>query len=360
VEERTESATPRRREEVRQRGQVARSADVNSAVALLAGVLFLRSWGENLVSWSLDLLRTTLTNLNQPDLTPETAVQGLLSFALFSAAVLGPIFGVMVVSGVVANVAQSGFLFTLRPLMPDFSRLNPLQGATRLFSPRSLVELVKSVVKVVIVGYVLWRVLDAQIATLMLLPALAWPAAIDFTVRLIFEVATWSAGVLLVLALADYGYQRFSFERQIRMSRQEVREELKQTEGNPVIRQRVRALQRATAQRRMMQAVPQADVVITNPTHLAIALRYVSGAMPAPRVVAKGEALVAEQIKRVAREHDVPSMENRPLARALFRGCEIGDEVPGELYGAIAELLAFVYRLRAAPLPPAAPAAERA
>jgi flagellar biosynthetic protein FlhB len=360
VEERTESATPRRREEVRRRGQTARSADLNAAVALLVGVLFLRSWGETLVTWSLDLLGTTLTSLDQPDLTPEAVVRGLSSFSLFSLNVLGPVFGVMLLSGVVANVAQTGLLFTLRPLTPDFTRLNPLQGARRLFAPRSLVELAKSVGKVIVVGYVLWRVLDGQLVTLMLLPQAAWPAAIAFTVGLVFDLATWSAAVLLVLALADYGYQRFSFERQIRMSRQEVREELKQTEGNPVIRQRVRQLQRAVAQRRMMQAVPRADVVITNPTHLAVALRYEAGAMAAPRVVAKGEALLAEQIKRIAREHDVPSMENRPLARALFRGCEIGDEVPGELYGAVAELLAFVYRLRVAPLPPAVAAGEPA
>jgi flagellar biosynthetic protein FlhB len=358
VEERTEAATPRRREEVRRRGQTARSADVNAAVALLVGVLFLRSWGQNLVGWSLDLLRTTLTNLHQPDITPEVAVQALLAFALFSASVLGPIFAVMVVAGVVANVLQVGFLFTLYPLRPDFSRLNPLQGFQRLFSTRSLVELVKSIAKMLIVGYVLWRVMAGQLLTVMALPQVPWQAAIGFTVSLVFEVATWAAVVLLVLAVLDYGYQRFSFERQIRMSRQEVREELKQTEGNPVIRQRVRQLQRAVAQRRMMAAVPRADVVITNPTHLALALEYDAAAMSAPRVTAKGEGLIAEQIKRVAREHEVPAMENVPLARALFRSCEIGDQVPGELYAAVAELLAFVYRLRAGALPAPIPAAE--
>jgi flagellar biosynthetic protein FlhB len=355
VEERTEAATPRRREEVRRRGQTARSADVNAAVGLLVGVLFLRSWGQTLVTWSLDLLRTTLTNLRQPDITPDVAVQALLGFALFASAVLGPIFAVMIAAGVVANVAQVGFLFTLVPLQPDFSRLNPLQGVRRLFSTRSLVELVKSIAKLAIVGYVLWRVISGQLATVMALPLMPWQAAIGFTVSLLFDIATWAAAVLLVLAVLDYGYQRFSFERQIRMSRQEVREELKQTEGNPVIRQRVRQLQRAVAQRRMMQAVPRADVVITNPTHLAVALRYQAGAMAAPRVTAKGEGLIAEQIKRVAREHEVPSMENRPLARALFRGCEIGDEVPSELYASVAELLAFVYRLRAGPVTATAP-----
>jgi flagellar biosynthetic protein FlhB len=346
VEERTESATPRRREEVRRRGQTARSADVNAAVALLAGVLFLRNWGQNIVFWSVDLFRGTFTTLEQPDITPEAAVQGLLMFTLFTATVLGPIFGVMIVAGIVANVAQVGFLFTMKPLAPDFSRINPLQGFKRLFSPRSLVELVKSIAKLIVIGYVLWRVLESQLLTVLALPQIAFPSAIDFSVALVFDVATWAGGVLLVLALIDYGYQRFSFERQIRMSRQEIRDELKQTEGNPVIRQRVRQLQRAVAQRRMMQAVPQADVVITNPTHLAIAIKYQSAAMRAPKVLAKGEGFIAEQIKRVAREHDVPTMENKPLAQALYRACEVGDEIPGDMYAAVAELLAFVYRLR--------------
>jgi flagellar biosynthetic protein FlhB len=183
----------------------------------------------------------------------------------------------------------------------------------------------------------------------MALPQIEWQVAIEFSVALVFDVATWAAVVLLTLAVLDYGYQRFTFERQIRMSREEIREELKQTEGNPVIRQRVRQLQRAVAQRRMMQAVPRADVVITNPTHLAIALQYDARAMGAPRVVAKGEGFIAEQIKRIARENDVPTMENKPLAQALFRNCEIGDEIPGDMYAAVAELLAFVYRLRERP-----------
>lgn len=345
MEERTESATPRRREEVRRRGQLARSADVNAAVALLAGVVFLRNWGQNLVVWSVDLFRGTFTALEQPDITAETAVQALLGFSLLVAAVLGPIFAVMMVAGIVANVAQVGFLFTMKPLMPDFSRINPLQGFKRLFSMRSMVELVKSIAKLAIVGYVVWRVIEGNLLTIMALPQVPWETAIDFSSTLVFEVATWAAAVLLALALLDYGYQRLSFERQIRMSRQEVREEMKQTEGNPVIRQRVRQLQRAVAQRRMMQAVPTADVVITNPTHLAIAIQYQSR-MRAPKVLAKGEGFVAEQIKRVAREHDVPTMENKPLAQALFKACDVGDEIPSEMYAAVAELLAFVYRLR--------------
>ena len=308
--------------------------------------MFLRWWGENLVTWSIDLFRASFNNLLQPDLTPALVVQATMAFSLFSATVLGPVFGVMVLSGVISNVAQVGFLITMKPLMPDINRINPLQGFQRLFSPRSFIELAKSIAKLLIVGFVVWRSISDRLIELLVLPQMQLIPATGVALSMIFDMATWAAAALFVLAAADYGYQRFSFERQIRMSREEIREEMKQTEGNPVIRQRVRQLQRQTAQRRMMQAVPQADVVITNPTHIAVAIKYEGGSMRAPRVLAKGEGFIAEQIKRIARENDVPTMENKPLARALYKACEVGHEIPGDMYAAVAELLAFVYRLR--------------
>ena len=232
------------------------------------------------------------------------------------------------------------------PLQPSFGRINPLAGFKRLFTMRSIIELAKSMIKLVIVGYVSWRVIEGKIVQIMGLSTMPFPDSMMLVVTLLFDLAIWSGAVLLVIAALDYGYQRFSFEKEIRMSREEIKEEFKQTEGNPVIRQRVRQLQRAVAQRRMMQAVPQADVVITNPTHFAVALQYDAKTMRAPRVVAKGKDLIAEQIKRIAREHGVAMMENKPLAQALFKLCEVGDEVPADLYATIAELLAFVYRLR--------------
>jgi flagellar biosynthetic protein FlhB len=252
----------------------------------------------------------------------------------------------MMFVGVASNLAQVGFLLTLTPLKPDFSRVNPLEGFKRLFSRRSLVELVKSLAKLTIIGFVIYRVLSGRVEMLMALPLIPWPASIFLVMGAVFDAGIWAAAVLLGLALVDYGYQRFAFEQQIRMSREEIKEEFKQTEGNPVIRQRVRQLQRAVAQRRMMQAVPKADVVITNPTHYAVALQYDAKSMRAPRVVAKGQDLIAQQIRRIAQEHDVPLMENKPLAQALYKACEVGAEIPGDLYAAVAELLAFVYRLR--------------
>jgi flagellar biosynthetic protein FlhB len=344
--ERTESATPRRREEARQRGQSARSAEVNAVGALLLGVLFVRSWGVRLVDGLAATLRGSLANLNRSDLTVDGVFAALTSFALAMATLVGPFFLVMMAIGVIASLAQRGLILTFHPLQPDFSRVNPFEGAKRLVSPRSLVELGKSLLKLLVVGYALWRILQDRIVTLVALPGMAWQDGVGTVVGMAFDVVIWAGSVLFVLALADYGYQRFNFERSLKMSREEIKEEYKQTEGNPVIKQKVRQLQRAVAQRRMMQAVPKADVVITNPTHFAVALQYDPKSMRAPRVVAKGADLVAQQIKRVAAEHGVPTMENPPLARALFKACEIGDEIPGDMYAAVAELLAFVYRLR--------------
>jgi flagellar biosynthetic protein FlhB len=356
AQERTESATPRRREEVRRRGQTARSAEVGSVAALLAGFLFLRYWGANVVTSLIDVMRGGFQNLSQPELTVGQVAAATQSFTLLLVMMVGPIFLLMMCIGVAANLLQVGFLLTLRPLQPDFSRLDPLEGCKRLLSRRSLVELGKAIAKLAIVGLVVYFVFKGRIESVLALPLASWPGAVLLVVPLAFDAAIWSAVVLLVLAAVDYGYQRFAFEQQIKMSREEVKEELKQTEGNPVIRQRVRQLQRAVAQRRMMQAVPKADVVITNPTHYAVALQYDAKSMRAPRVVAKGQDLVAQQIKRIAQEHGVPMMENKPLAQALYKLCEIGQEIPAEMYSAVAELLAFVYRLRMAGAPRAAPA----
>lgn len=305
-----------------------------------------------MVEASAAIMSGSFRNLQQSDITVDTVMGALFQFGLILGAVVGPIFLLMVVVGLSSNLIQVGFLLTLKPLKPDFSRVNPYQGVKRLLSPRSLVELLKAIFKVTIVGFVVWRVLSGRAEELLALPVMPWPTPVYVVVGMAFDIGIWSAGVLVGVALLDYAYQRQHFERSIRMSRQEVREELKQTEGNPVIRQRVRQLQRAVAQRRMMQAVPQADVVITNPTHYAVALQYESGSMRAPRVIAKGQDLIALQIRRVAEEHGVPTMENKPLAQALYRLCEVGDEIPLDMYATVAEVLAFVYRLRSSGLQP--------
>jgi flagellar biosynthetic protein FlhB len=294
----------------------------------------------------IDVMRGSLQNLNQPELTVETVMNAVQTFSLLMAVAVLPVFLLMMGIGLTSNFLQVGFLLTLKPLQPDFSRVNPLDGFKRLFSKRSGVELLKALAKLLIVGFVLYQVLHGRMDALMALPMIPFPGSIILVIGMVFDAGIWAGAVLLLLAIADYGYQRFAFEQQIKMSREEIKEELKSTEGNPLIRQRVRQLQRAAAQRRMMQAVPKADVVITNPTHFAVALQYDAGSMRAPRVIAKGQDLIAQQIKKIAAEHHVPMMENRPLAQALYKTCEIGQEIPGEMFAAVAEVLAFVYRLR--------------
>lgn len=344
-QERTESATPRRQDEVRRRGQVARSTEINSVAGLLVGFLFLRAWGGTIVGQVEQVMRATLGDLHQDELTVESAMQLGLTYAGFVMLLLAPVFAVMLLVGIVSNVAQVGLLFTMKPLVPDVSRINPLKGFGRLVSTRSLVELVKSLIKIAIVGFVIYRTIIDRIDVIVMLPRAELMPATGEILNLVFDLGIRSAGALLIIAVIDYGYQRYSFSQSIRMTKQEVREEMKQTEGNPQIKQRIRQLQRSIAQRRMMQAVPQADVVITNPTHIAVAIQYQPGSH-APMVVAKGQDFIAERIKQVAREAGVAIIENKPLARALNEQVDIGEEIPAELFQAVAEILAFIYRLR--------------
>lgn len=248
--------------------------------------------------------------------------------------------------GVASSLLQTGFVFATQPLTPDLSRLNPLAGLRRLVSLRSLVEMVKAGLKLVVVGWVAFVVLRDRATDMMGLLGgdLRATAAVPFWA--VFDLALRVGLIFLALAVFDFVYQRWEQEKRLRMTREELREELKRTEGDPLIRSRIRQRQRALASRRMMAAVPRATVVIINPVHVAVALEYRPEVMAAPRVTAKGQRLIAERIKEIAREYKVPIVENPPLAQALFQAVEIGQAIPGALYQAVAEVLAFIYRLR--------------
>ena len=249
-------------------------------------------------------------------------------------------------AGVCAHVAQFGFLFTTESLTPKMSRLSPINGLKRLFSLRSLVELAKSVLKVVTVGTAAFILIRSE---LHVVPGLVLSSVVDilaFTGWVAFKICLGACGALIILAALDYAYQRWEHEKNLRMTKQEVKDEYKQTEGDPKVKARIRSIQLETARRRMMEAVPEADVVITNPTHLAVALRFDGTKMAAPCVVAKGAGHVAERIKQIAAEHGVPIVENRPLARTLIKTVDIGASIPAELYKAVAQILAYVYRLK--------------
>jgi len=259
--------------------------------------------------------------------------------------VAGPVMGFALVLGLMGQLLQVGFNITAEPLKPQLSRMNPVEGAKRIFSKRALMELGKACLKIGIVTYVAYVALRNDIGKL---PSLLWMEpvqAIAYASKLVGKMGLWIGACLLIVAAIDYLYQRWEYEDSIKMSIQDIKDELKQTEGDPQIRSVIRARQRQLARSRMMQAVPTADVVITNPTHVAVALKYDAKSMAAPIVVAKGAELLAARIREIASENDIPIVENPPLARTLYEAAQVGREIPADLYQAVAEVLAYVYRL---------------
>ncbi|MBA3825824.1 MAG: flagellar biosynthesis protein FlhB [Ktedonobacterales bacterium] len=345
-QERTEDATPKRKQDARKKGQVVRSTDLPPAVGLLAGVLVLRmtapaAWGD-----FAGVLRNGLTTIARPDLSARDAV-GLVSQSMMGGLLaIVPVLGALLVGGVATGLLQTGFVVSTKAIMPDFGKVNPLSGMKRLFSPKTGFELLKMVLRLVIFIAVTIGVAQSVMAQIMALgmTGIGGVAGIlgDAIYALLLRVAMAGA----VLAALDYGFQRWQFNKSLKMTKQEIRDEMRQTEGDPQIKSRIRRLQRERARKRMMSEVPKSTVVIANPTHFAIALRYESGKTRAPIVVAKGKDLIAQQIKAVAAQHGVPIVENPPLARTLYASVAVGREIPYHLYRAVAEVLAFIYRLK--------------
>jgi flagellar biosynthesis protein FlhB len=343
--ERTEAATPRRLKELRNKGRVVRSADLTMAGGLLAGFVVLQSFGGAAAAELRGEMERQFSTLLRPDFTDATLADLWLGTGMLFLRVVAPLVA-LTVAGVVLNVGQTGLAINSRGLTPQFSRLNPLVALQRLFSLQGLVELGKTLLKAALVAFVLYHVYAESVPALAVLAAGDLRATAPQLAALAMQLGLTAGAALLGLGILDYGYQRWDFVRSSRMSKDEIREEFKQTEGDPKIKGRIRQLQRKLASRRMMQDVPKADVVVTNPTHLAVALAYRPGEMGAPRVVAKGADAVAQRIKDIAREHDVPVLEDKPLARALYAAVEIGTEIPIELFQAVAEVLAYIYALR--------------
>ncbi len=345
--DKTEEATPRRKQEARKKGQVPRSTELNSVLVLLALFVILNFFGrwfyKELINYveqylSPGELNTELSDSNLGDLLIR---HGTMFLRLFLPLGLGALL-----TGLVINFIQVGAMFTLEPLKPKFSKLNPIAGLQRLFSARGFVELAKSIIKLAIVAYFAYSTIREHLF-LFLDMVRQTPFDVAMAVwRIIYQVAVKICVFLLVLAILDYLYQRWEFRKSLRMTKREVKDEYKQTEGNPQIKNKIRQRQREIAMRRMMQDVPKADVVITNPTHLAIALRYDSSKMAAPVVVAKGEGFIAQKIKEIAAANDVVLVENKPLAQAIYKTVDIGEAIPANLFQAVAEVLAYVYRLK--------------
>lgn len=342
--DKTEEPTAKKRSDARKKGQVGRSTELSTAFVLLAGFFIIRILWEHIYTSIATYTTYIFSHPNQPVDTENILRIFIGIIELLAQTALPIMFGVMLV-GLGINFFQVGLNFTTEPLGFKIDKLNPINGFGRIFSKRSLVELIKSLFKIAIIGFFLYNFLSDQ---LMAMPQFIYfdlPTSLAQVADLVFKMAFQVIGVIIVLGILDYGYQKWQTTQDLKMTKQEVKDEMKQTEGDPQIKGKIRQKQRQMAMNRMMQEVPKADVIITNPTHFAVALRYEKG-MVAPEIIAKGQDLVAQKIKDIARENRVPIVENRPLARALYAATEVGDVVPGELYQAVAEVLAYVYRLK--------------
>ncbi|MBI5909854.1 MAG: flagellar type III secretion system protein FlhB [Betaproteobacteria bacterium] len=344
--ERTEPASVRRREQAREEGQVARSRELSTLALLLAAGAGLWFMGAGLADRLSGLMRhgmqleralafdTDLMLLRLKD----SSVDALLAFS--------PLLALLVLAGIASALLLNGWLFSFKPLAPDWERIDPLKGLARILSWHGVIEMLKAIAKTVLVGGVAAWVMWHNIGAVLSLAAEPLGAGMAHLVHLLGASFLVMAGSMALVAAIDVPFQIWEHERKLRMTREEVRQENKETEGDPQVKAHIRSQQREMARRRMMAEIPKADVVVTNPTHYAVALRYQDGSMRAPRMVAKGAHLLAARIRALAVEHQVPILQAPPLARALYRHAELGDEIPAALYTAVAEVLAYVYQLR--------------
>ena len=345
--EKTEKATPKKRQDSRKKGQVLKSQDVSAAFLLLIIFMFLFFMAplmqEGLFAF---LIQAFERNMLISTVSIETVMKMYTDTIQEMAVILLPILVIAMVAGVGANYLQFGFLFTTETLKLDLKKIDPIKGIKKIISVRALVNLVKSLLKVAFLGAVTTAVIWINLEEVLSL-AFQSPWETLSTVALLTGIMGIAAAVMLLfIALLDYLYERYEYEKNLKMSKQDIKDEYKNSEGDPLIKSKIKQRQREMAMRRMMQEVPHADVVITNPTHFAIALKYDENSMDAPRVVAKGTDFVAQKIKLIAKEHDVVLVENRPLARAMYDQVEIGQQVPEEFFKAVAEILAYVYRIK--------------
>ncbi len=344
-QEKTEQATPKRREESRRKGQVAKSRELSSIAVLTAGVVYLFFQGQDKVLELGRIMKHTILYI--PTLTGGTHdLTGYLleNVKVFIWLVL-PVMLALCAVAILANYLQTGAIFSVEALAPKASKINPISGLQRLFSKRSLVELGKSVAKLIIVGWAAASTLKGAFDRLMPLIYQDSSQIMSLLGSEAMRVMIKCCWVITILAVLDYFYQRWEHEQSLKMTKQEVKDEYKQTEGDPIVKSRIRSIQREMAQKRMMEEVPKADVIITNPVRLAVALRYNPERMHAPVLAAKGAERLAERIKEIAREHEVPVIENKPLAQNLYQ-LDLGQEIPAETYQAVAEILAYVYGLK--------------
>jgi flagellar biosynthesis protein FlhB len=343
--ERTEEATSQRREDFRKRGQVAQSRELGSVLVILISLLTMWLLGKFFVAQISEVFTRSFTDyLVQSGREEDWFVAVKFAFGK-AALIVAPLGIILWVVNVLATVVQVGFIYNEEALSFDFNRLDPVEGFKRLLSLKALVEGAKAILKVILVSSVVYAIIKGEMRLVPNLSSYDSNSLMAYVGELLLKLFGWVGLFMMALAGLDYFFQRYELEKKMRMTKQEIKEEIKSREGDPLIRARVRKLQREMSQRRMMDQIPKADVIITNPTHIAVALKY-SKEMIAPQLIAKGADLMAERIKKIAREAGIPIVENKPLARTIFKTMKIGQGIPRELYTAVAEVLSYIFRTK--------------
>ena len=346
AQEKTEEATAHRLRKALEEGKVAKSKELSSVGVISLGFLALYAMGPTIAEETMKVMRHMFTQAPLMDFNQLSLITIFRDNVGGFFVAIGPFMVVMVVIGAMVNIAQVGVRFTAKPLEPKFDKINPIEGFKRLFKPKTAVEFVRDVIKVTLIVSLGYLIITHDIQEFMLLvdvPTAQFAASFGlFALLLAMKIS----GVMLILAIFDFAYQRYNYKKEMRMTKQEIKDESKDTDGNPELKSRIRQVQREAARKRMMSEVPTADVVVTNPTHIAVALKYDKELMNSPTVVAKGQRLIAQRIKELALSCGVPVIENKPLARSLFDMCEVGVSIPATLFKAVAEILAHVYQLQ--------------
>lgn len=351
-QERTEDATPKRREEALREGRVPRSQELSAATLLIAGTTTLAlAGGATLAQHAIAMLQAGAGWITAVPMTVNGAVTILQQVGQSTLLALGPFFGAVVAITLLVNAVQARGVIAPEALEPKLSHVDPMAGFGRIFSVDALFNLLKAVVKLAVIGFVAWGVLHRAWPEILSTSGAGVPQILGVTRELAIRMALYVGLVFLAIAAVDYGFQVWRFEQSLKMTKQEVVQEHRESEGDPQVKGRVRQLQKAMARKRMLTNVATADVVVTNPTHIAVALKYDPLVSPAPVVLAMGERLLAKRIKEIAYRAGVPVIENKPLARALFATAKVGTPIPPALYVAVAEIIAFVFRRKGTPLP---------
>lgn len=344
-DQRTERASPKRLQDARDKGQVPRSRDLSAAFVFGSTLLVVMAAGEHMAGGAARWFSSALQPDSPATLAPAQLAGAAGDVALKAFIVAAPLLLAGFIAALVSPVLIGGWTFSTQALMPDFSRVSPFKGIGRMFSSQALAEVGKAVLKAVLIfgvgALMLWNSRDAFIALGHFEGASAIGAGLSQCFKLLAQLGT----CLVLIAAVDVGVQLWGYHRNLRMTREELREESKETEGRPEVKARIRRTQLAMSQRRMMEAVPKADVIVTNPTHYAVALQY-TDRMRAPKVIAKGADEIAARIREIAKEHRVPLLSAPPLARSLYRACDLGQEIPANLYAAVAQVLTWVYQLK--------------